>query len=239
MSNSKSGVSSEVKLNYADYYEDGDSEWRRLGAIDKADNIVSLCGDLPHDSIIDIGVGEGSILQRLSDLNFGAGLYGLEISPSGVETTKNKKIENLIDCQLFNGYDIPYDEKKFDLAVVSHVIEHVEFPRRLIYEAARVARYLFIEVPLEHTVRLRHDYTANKVGHINFYSPKTIRRLLQTCNLRVLRQDITNPSRATCEYAIGKKGVAQHFVRSAMLKALPRIAPAIFCYHAAMVCEKS
>jgi ubiquinone/menaquinone biosynthesis C-methylase UbiE len=239
MNNSKSGVSSEVRLNYADYYADGDSEWRRLGAIDKVDNIVSLCGDLPHDSIIDIGVGEGSILQRLSDLGFGDELYGLEISPSGVETTEKRKIENLVDCRLFNGYDISYDEKRFDLAVVSHVIEHVEFPRRLIHEAARVARYVFIEVPLEHTVRLGHDYTANKVGHINFYSPKTIRRLLQTCNLRVLRQETTNPSWATFEYAAGKKGVAQHFVRSAMLKALPRIAPAIFCYHAAMVCEQS
>jgi len=239
MSNPESGVSSEVRLNYEDYYEEGDSEWRRLCAIDKVDNILSLCGDLPHDSIIDIGAGEGSILQRLSDLDFGAELYGLEISPSGVETTKNKEIENLIDCHLFNGYDIPYDEKKFDLAVVSHVIEHVEFPRRLTYEAARVARYLFIEVPLEHTVRLGHDYTADKVGHINFYSPKTIRRLAQTCNLRVLRQETTNSSRAVCGYFTGKKGVAQHFVRSVMLKAFPRIAPAIFCYHAAMVCEQS
>jgi hypothetical protein len=109
----------------------------------------------------------------------------------------------------------------------------------LIYEATRVARYLFIEVPLEHTVRLGHDYTADKVGHINFYSPKTIRRLVQTCNLRVLRQETTNPSRATLEYAAGKKKMAQHFVRSAMLKVLPRIAPAISCYHAAMVCEKT
>jgi len=239
MSEATKGVSSPIQLNYQDYYDDGDSEWRRLGAIDKVSNIESLCRDLPHRSVVEIGVGEGSVLKRLSEIGFGEELYGLEISPSGVETTNAKGIEGLVECRVFNGYDIPYDDKRFDLAVLSHVLEHVEDPRRLIYEAARISKHLFIEVPLEHTVRLGDDFVANKVGHINFYTPKTIRRLVQTCQLRVLRQVTTNPARATFEYASGKKGVVQHFVRNAALRLLPRVAPGVFCYHAALVCEQS
>lgn len=37
----------------------------------------------------------------------------------------------------------------FDLAIQSHVLEHVEYPRVVSHEAARVADYVFVEVPLE------------------------------------------------------------------------------------------
>jgi len=157
-------ISDHLRTNYQDYYEDGDSEWRRLGAIGKVNNIVSLCGDLPHSSILEIGAGEGSILKRLSELEFGEELYALEISPSGVETIKNKRISRLIECKVFDGYHVPYDSDRFDIAILSHVVEHVEHPRQLLYEASRVAKYVFIEVPLEDTVRLPRDFVFDKVG---------------------------------------------------------------------------
>jgi hypothetical protein len=64
-------ISDHLKGNYEDYYEGGDSEWRRLGALGKADNIVSACRSLPQDLVLKIGAGEGAILKRLSELNFG------------------------------------------------------------------------------------------------------------------------------------------------------------------------
>ena len=185
-----------------------------MGAIDKASNIVALCDAIPHSLILEIGAGEGSILKRLSELGFGEELYALEISPTGVETIKKRGIPQLTECLQFDGYDIPYNNHKFDLAILSHVVEHVEFPRKLLYEAARVARYIFIEVPLEDTVRLKADFVFDKVGHINPYSPKTIRRLTQTCNLEVLRQIVTNPSKAVYTYRKGKKGLLLHQGRS-------------------------
>src|SRR6476661_5690592 len=75
-------VSDALRSNYEDYYSSEDPEWRRLGAIGKVDNILALCGDLPHRSILEIGAGEGSILQRLSELCFAEELRALEISPS-------------------------------------------------------------------------------------------------------------------------------------------------------------
>ena len=181
-------LSDHLRDNYDGYYEEGDSEWRWLGAIDKANNIISLCKSYPHDSILEIGAGEGSILKRLSELEFGNEYYALEISPTGAGTIKKKGIPRLIEAAFFDGYNIPYGDIKFDLAVLSHVIEHVEYPKKLLYEARRVARYFFVEVPLEDTIRLQKDFSFEQVGHINFYSPKTIRRLAQTCNMKVLNQ---------------------------------------------------
>lgn len=63
-------VSAQLRENYESYYETEDSEWRWLGSLGKCENVVSLCGGLPHRSVLEIGAGEGSILKRLSQLNF-------------------------------------------------------------------------------------------------------------------------------------------------------------------------
>jgi len=64
-------ISQELENNYKNYYENSDSQWRRIGAIGKVENIITLCNKLPHSSILEIGAGDGSILKRLSELNFG------------------------------------------------------------------------------------------------------------------------------------------------------------------------
>lgn len=234
----ETAVSEHLKQNYEHYYNQGDSEWRRLGALDKADNIVSLCANLPHGSVLEIGAGEGSILRRLSELGFGDRLYGLEISPSGVETIRNKKIPRLVECSLFDGYHVPYADNSFDIAYMSHVVEHVEHPRQLLYEAARVAKHIFVEVPLEDTKRLPNDYVADSVGHINFYSPKTIRRLLQSSNLHVLAQLTNNPSKATYRYQKGRKGLIDFYIKDFLIRVWPAVATTFFVYHSALVCRK-
>ncbi|OIO68659.1 MAG: class I SAM-dependent methyltransferase [Zetaproteobacteria bacterium CG12_big_fil_rev_8_21_14_0_65_55_1124] len=231
-------VSDHLLSNYADYYEEGDSAWRWLGAIDKAENIVSLCNNLPHASVIDIGAGEGSVLKRLEELNFGQQLYALEISPTGIETIKNKGISRLTECSLYDGYNIPYEDVKFDLAVLSHVIEHVEYPRKLIDEARRIAKYVYVEVPLEDTARLPQDFIFDKVGHINFYSPKTIRRLVQTCHLKVLNQHTVNPSKSLYTFQKGKKGLIDYYIKEFALKLFPSLATSFFTYHSALVCQR-
>lgn len=230
-------MSDRLKKNYDKYYE-GESEWRRLGAISKSNNIIALCNDYPHATILEIGAGEGSILKRLSDLEFGESLYAMEISKSGVETIKKKEIRSLTECIFFNGYDIPYKDNKFDLAILSHVLEHVEYPRKLLYEAKRVANLIFIEVPLEDTLRLSRDFVFDEVGHINCYSPKTIRRLIQTCGLVVLNQIVTNYSKQVYEYRFGKKGLFKYLVKELMLRTVPNIAPYISGYHSALICRK-
>jgi len=231
-------VSDHLAENYEQYYEEGDSEWRRLCATQKAGSIVSLCSSLPHKSVLEIGAGEGSILSRLSELNFGDRLHALEISPSGVAVIEGRKIPKLVECKLFEGYDVPYDDARFDLAVLSHVIEHVEYPRRLLYEAARVARFVFVEVPLEDTFHLPGDFVLDPVGHINFYSRKGIRRLLQSCGFQVLGEIVRTPAKGAYVYRWGRKGLMKYYVKEALLKLPLSLATMLSTYHGALVCEK-
>jgi hypothetical protein len=72
---SEFNVNANLQTNYEEYYGDGASEWRWLGALDKAHNIESLCETFPIHSVLDIGAGEGSVLKRLSDIGFAQELY--------------------------------------------------------------------------------------------------------------------------------------------------------------------
>jgi ubiquinone/menaquinone biosynthesis C-methylase UbiE len=236
-------VSQHLLDNYKNYYEDGnnpegDAHWRKIGAIPKVDNIVNLCTNYPHSSIIEIGAGEGSVLQELSERRFAQELYAIDISESGIKKIQEKQIKSLKECNTYDGYTIPYADNQFDIAILTHVIEHLENPRALIYEASRVAKKLFVEVPLEHTIRLPHDFVFDRVGHINEYTPKTIRRMLQTCNLKVLDQTVTNHSKAVHIHPEGKSNAINYEIKKYLLKVLPQIAVNIFTYNSALICEK-
>lgn len=231
-------VNAKLKGNYDTYYE-GESTWRALGAIGKAQNIVDLCCSIPHRRILDIGSGEGALLQRLSDLNFGEELYSLEISQSAVAAILQRDIARVRECQLFDGYAIPYKSRQFDLAILSHVVEHVEYPRKLLYEASRIADYVFVEVPLEDTIMLKPDFVFDSVGHINFYSRKTIRRLVQTCDLQVLSEIVTNPSRAVYQYQSGRKGILKYMLKGFLLRVAEQLACELFTYHCSIICTRA
>lgn len=219
-------------------YDNRESDWRRLSAIDKVNNIITLCNKYPHKTILEIGSGEGAILKKLSDLKFAESLYSIEISETAVETIHQRNIDSLIECKLFDGYNIPYDDKKFDLVILSHVVEHLEYPRKILYEAGRIAKYVFVEVPLEDNKRLKKEFVFNNTGHINFYSPRTIRKLIQTCNLTILAQRVTHPCYRIYNFQYGKKGIIRYIVKEIALRLMPTVAPNFWTYHCPLLCTK-
>jgi ubiquinone/menaquinone biosynthesis C-methylase UbiE len=231
----KPSVTSQQREFYDNYYDDA-SEWRWVGALAKADNIINLSRDLPHAKILEIGAGDGAILKRLSEMNFGNEYYALEISSSAIKAMKNRSIKGLMDCQIFDGSLLPYENKQFDLVVLSHVIEHLEHPRQLIYEAARVGSYIFVEVPLEDTIHLTEN-SNNKIGHINFYSPATIRCLLESCHLQVVKQIVCNMSKESFVFRSGRKGLISYYIKQLALLVFPAIATRIWTYHSALICR--
>lgn len=234
----QSKVSAEWKQNYETFYEDVDSTWRAICAVDKVDNIVRLCASRPHSTVMEVGAGDGAVLSTLADRSFGDRLLGLEIAQSAVDAVAARE-DARFSVALYDGYVIPYEDQSIDLIVLSHVVEHLEHPRMLIAEAARVARTVFIEVPLEDTVRLKWNYTPNHVGHINFYSPQSIRNLIQTCGLEVHAQAVTLPSSAAHQHYGGRKGALAHVVKRGLKAVAPRLAPRVLGYHCALVCSKA
>lgn len=219
-----------VSKRGGDHYE-GQSEWRGLCARNRCDNIAWACKSIPHDTVLEIGCGEGAVLAELSRQGFANELFACELSQSGIEATLERNIPGLIECKAAEGRNLPYPDGKFDLAILAHVVEHVEEPRAVLKEAARVARHVYVEVPLEHTWRMSRNYADGFPGHINFYSSRSIRLLVQTSNLRVVTQNVTQPSWVAYRYQYGIRGMIGFVVKAALLKIYPPLATALFTYH--------
>lgn len=214
----------------------GASEWRRLCAVDKAANVAALCADVPHARVLEIGAGEGALLARLAEIGFARELHALEVASGAREAILARSVPGLVDVRLFDGYAVPQADCSFDLAVLSHVLEHVEHPRALLREAARVAARVFVEVPLEDTWRLPRDFRLDATGHVNFYSPRSLRHLVQSCGLRVLRERTSNPGAAAHACRGGAAGRLRWAVREACLRASPALATRAFTYHGSLLC---
>jgi SAM-dependent methyltransferase len=225
--------------HYAHYYGDEElKRWRELGARDKAQNILSLCSTLlaERPTVVDIGCGDGAVIEALDSVGFARSYVGLEISPSGVRVAQARAYTTPTSFQVYAGTQLPVDSESFDLAVLSHVLEHVKDPRHLIGEAARVARYVFVEVPLELNVRVPHDFHWTEVGHINLFNPIVLRHLVQSTGLHVERETVTCSSRAvTRALHPGWKGDLRWGVKTAVLNLSRKTATAIFTYNGALV----
>ena len=177
----QSAISGNVKTAYDEFYQKHDEAWRMLGAKFKAQHIIDVCAGKAFIKVLEVGAGDGSILTYLADKDFAPEYHAVEISDSGVAHIKTRNIKNLKSVQEFDGYKLPFDDNSFDLIILSHVLEHVEHERILLREIKRVSRYSVIEVPLDYKAgvdkKIGHFLAY---GHINVYTPTSLRYLLQT-----------------------------------------------------------
>ncbi|MGE5400254.1 MAG: class I SAM-dependent methyltransferase [Ignavibacteriales bacterium] len=181
-------ISKELKAKYDSQYSDRSEEWRRIGAIGKVDNIMDLARDLHPNKVIDIGAGDGNVLSLLSKRNFCNDLTAAEISDSAIEQIKKKNIPGLSEIRQFDGYNLPFQDNQFDLAICSHVIEHVEHPRNLLREIKRISRNQIFEVPIDFSFHVDRKFNHyNSYGHINIYTPQLFNFLLYSEGFELLK----------------------------------------------------
>ena len=230
-------TNNELMDNYNNYYHDkSETAWRELCASRKADNIINCCKGASFSRVLEIGAGEGAILQNLSNKKFAKELYALEISRSGVESIKNRNISEMKDVLIFDGYSTNFPDDFFDLVILSHVIEHVEHPRLLLYEANRISQHVFVEVPLEDNLSTKENFVFNKVGHLNYYNPTTIRFLLQSSGFDVVKEVVSNPIREIYKFKQGTVGSIKYFIKEIALFLFNKISPKIFTYQSSILC---
>ncbi|WP_421945814.1 class I SAM-dependent methyltransferase [Pedobacter sp.] len=194
-------IDQNLKTAYDNFYINSDVAWRMLGAKYKAKNIVDVCSEIKPQKVLEVGAGDGSILHFLNEWNFAPELHALEIAESGVDIIKSRNLSRLKSVQTFDGYKIPFEDNAFDLIILAHVLEHVEHERILLRELKRVSKYIVIEVPKDYRFgvdrRVKHflDY-----GHINMYTPTSLRFLLQSEGLEILEDKISMTATETVKF---------------------------------------
>ena len=118
-------LSERYRALYQNYYRtDEVAAKRALSALDALANIHAVVGPGPFGRVIDVGAGEGSLLQILNEIEFARELYALEIAQSGVEAIAQRKLQKLVELKGFDGYKIPYPDQYFALAVLGYAVRH-------------------------------------------------------------------------------------------------------------------
>jgi len=235
---------------YANYYaSDRSQKWYEVCSVEKAQNILNACLTTKPASVLDVGAGNGAVLQRYVEGNLAPRVCAVEISDSGLHSLNQRKStleakgdRRFAEARKFDGLTIPYPDSAFDLAILSHVLEHVEHPRALLHEIRRVANRLFVEVPLEACAlkrNLRGDWVMDDTGHINYYNTHTLRRQLQTSGWRVDLQIVPAQRVEPYKFAAGTRGYAQWALKRAALATAPSLAKALFVYHCFVLCTRA
>lgn len=227
-----------LKDHYQDYYT-GPNSWREVNAQERAAMITSLyptvTGSTEKPTVVDIGCGEGAVASALASEEFPSHLVGYDISPSGVSAARQRRIPKATFSP-FDGERLPVEDDAFDLAILSHVIEHVEYPRNLLLEANRVARHVYVEVPLELHWRTPKNFVADDLGHINLYTAVSIRHLLQSTGLTVHRQRTYCQSIDVFRHKAGRtRGTLIWAVKRELLELAEPLAVRLFTYHCGLI----
>lgn len=235
-------TSQKLQEQYDDYYADGGVDAKRIIAARQSFGHISrITKARRFGRVLDVGAGQGSLLEEMDRNGFAEELHAVEISRSGVDIIRNKKIRSLKKAEQFDGYKIDYPDGNFDFGMAVHVLEHVEHERMFLAEIARTCREFYIEVPLEHYNGVEKAMVISApFGHINFYSPASFRNLLKTSGLEVIDLQFFSHDREYEVFCGGAvRGALKYLIRTGMLNLLGERATRHMMYMAGALCRKA
>ncbi len=117
---------------------------------------LEIIGDwiAPHSRVLDLGCGDGALLQYLQE-HRGVTGYGLEIDAENIVACTENGV-SVIQTDLDEGLS-DFDDDSFDYVVMTQTLQAVYYPDRLIGEMLRVGREGIVTFPNFGHWRLRYQ----------------------------------------------------------------------------------
>jgi 2-polyprenyl-3-methyl-5-hydroxy-6-metoxy-1,4-benzoquinol methylase len=137
-------------------------------------------------SLLDVGCGEGVLVQRWAQRLEGGRLVGIDLEEDSIQAGWAEHQAPNLEYRVMEAGKLPFADGEFDLASAIEVLEHLPDPERTLSEMARCAtRHLLVSVPREPLWRVlnlaRGAYWSelgNTPGHLNHWSKRSIVELL-------------------------------------------------------------
>lgn len=143
---------------------------------------------LKIESVLDVGCGEGFILNKLKEEGIGKNHEGIDYSKEAVEIGRN--IHPNLSLKQGSIYDTGFKDNSFDLVVCTEVLEHLEESQKALKEVLRISKkYVLLSVPNEPLFLLSNFTQWGKdIGHINHWTFWSFEKFVKK-NLPAGRQD--------------------------------------------------
>jgi len=148
------------------------------------DELLALAG--PR-SLLDVGCGEGVLVQRWAQRLGDARVVGIDLEEPSVQAGWAEHQAPNLEYRVMSAAQLPFADGEFDLVSAIEVLEHLPAPERTLAEMARCAdRHLLVSVPREPVWRMlnmaRGAYLpalGNTPGHLNHWSKRSFVKLLE------------------------------------------------------------
>ena len=147
-------------------------QWMMRGFLRSLD---AMLAGLEPLRILEVGVGEGQVMSRLSERFEDVPILGVDLPDAALADDWR---ERRLTCLFGDATALPFPDRSFDLVLAIEVLEHVPSPARALSELARVCSGTFIaSVPFEPIWRagniIRRRYVSdwgNTPGHVNHWT---------------------------------------------------------------------
>ena len=191
----------------------------------EADFSVMYLPAVDNGRLLEIGCGSGAMLKTMSDL--GWKVEGVEVDPEGVVVARAKGLT----VHWGDVYTRAYPDNSFDAVTLSHVIEHVHDPARLICECTRILKpggKLVVVTPnsksLGHSIFKSSWLHLDPPRHLHIFNSRNLEHLaclsglVITSNTTIIRDANTlfiasHSIRKSGKYAWGSDGSVSTIIK--------------------------
>jgi SAM-dependent methyltransferase len=146
--------------------------------------------------VLDFGAGSGLVAEQI------VARTGLEVVPVDV-INENR---SALDMVIYDGRELPFDDDHFDVSMALFVMHHVQEPRRVLSELARVSK---------HKIVLFEDTPKNAVQYYLWRWFDYLRNHRRNPDINVANHDFFRPEYAGLhlpdEYPITPSDVEHHY----------------------------
>jgi 2-polyprenyl-3-methyl-5-hydroxy-6-metoxy-1,4-benzoquinol methylase len=141
----------------------------------------------PPASLLDVGCGEGVLVQKWAQRYPQARIVGIDLEAADIQAGWAQHQAPNLEYRINKAERLPFADGEFGVATAIEVLEHVPDPAHTVAEMARVARggHVLVSVPREPLWRglnmARGAYLkdlGNTPGHVNHWSKRSFVELL-------------------------------------------------------------
>lgn len=147
--------------------------------------LITELKNVRPNTILDVGCGEGFMLERIRMSGIGQTAEGVDFSQKAIKL--GHEIHPTLMLRQGDIYQLPYADNSFDTVLCSEVLEHLEYPEKAMKELQRVSsKQCIITVPHEPFFRIANflrgknvSRWGNDIEHIQHWSANGIANLVR------------------------------------------------------------
>ncbi len=147
---------------------------------------LELVSQVNPESILEVGCGEGYMLDALSQGGVRASLHGVDFSGPAIEDAR-QRLGDRAKLEQRDARELADDGRQFDLVMMLEVLEHIPEPEQMLPILERLThRHLLLSVPWEPMFRglnfMRGKHLSawgNDPEHVNHWGRRGFQRFVE------------------------------------------------------------